>query len=704
MKESFPSTVSLTCIELICKFYSIDVDTEGLKNKYFIEDRLTLEEILRIFKDFGFKVGYKKFRDLQEVKKYPLPAIVILYDENLAAVLGIKDEKVLYFDCKQKKVFEVSTEEFDKIWENEAIVLYPKFKATIFYLNLKWLFSEFFKYKSIFSQIVLSSAFIQIFALITPLFIQIIVDKVLPHYAISTLKVVAVAFLIVIIFDGILEYMRNYLLYHTANRIDAGLGAKVYRHLLSLPFRYFETRSVGNIVVRIRELENLRQFMTNISLTVLLDTVFSVIFILIMLFYSVILTVIVIVFIGIIAILSFLSTPIIRQKLDEKFQKGAQLHAFLVESITGVQTVKSTATEGKMIKNWENYLGDYILSAFNLSNLANKVFTLSQTLQKLMILAVIYLGVSQVFENKMTIGQLIAFQMFASQLTLPVLRLVHMWQDFQQAKLSLERLGDIINTPSEIDGATLKPIDLKGEIIFNNVSFRYSHDAPYVLKNVSFKIYPGQLVGVVGRSGSGKSTITKLILRLYLPTEGTIFIDGIDLRHISPNFLRSRIGVVPQDSFLFSGTVRENITISKPSATVDEFIKAAKASGAHEFIQEMPLGYDTPIEEGGKSLSGGQRQRIAIARALILNPRILILDEATSALDYESERIILDSIRKLKGTRTIIFISHRLSFMRECDMVIVLDKGKIVEIGTHESLMKRGGLYAYLYKQQECLG
>lgn len=703
MRGNISVMTGLVSIELVCKYYSIDIDVESLKRKYFIAEELSAEEILRILKDIGFKTGHKNFRTLQELKKYPFPGIVILKDNSFAVVLGLKDEKVLYFDCADKKVYEVSTEKFNNLWKNEAIVLYPKFKTTILHLNFKWLFSEFFKYKSIFSQVILSSVFIQIFALITPLFIQIIVDKVLPHFAMSTLHVVTIAFLIIIVFDGIFNYMRNYLLYHTANRIDAGLGAKVYRHLLSLPFRYFETRKVGNIIARIRELENLRQFMTNISLTVLLDTAFSVIFILIMLIYSVTLTLIVLIFIGILALVSFLSTPIVRQHLDEKFQKGAQMQAFLVESITGIHTVKSVAVEGGMIKNWENHLGEYIFSSFKLSNLANKVFTLSQTLQKLMILAVIYFGVTQVFENKMTIGQLIAFQMFAFQLTVPILRLVHMWQDFQQARLSLERLGDIINTPSEVEGASLKLANLKGEIVFKDVSFRYYSDGPYVLKNVGFKIYPGQLIGIVGRSGSGKSTTAKLIQRLYLPTEGSIYIDGVDIKQLSPSFLRSRIGVVPQESFLFSGTVRENIAIAKPGASMEEIVKAAILAGAHEFIQEMPLGYDTLIEEGGRSLSGGQRQRIAIARALILNPGILIFDEATSALDYESERIILDSIRRLKGTRTIIFISHRLSFMRECDMVIVLDKGDIVEMGTHETLMKRGGLYAHLYKQQECL-
>lgn len=691
----------LVSIELVGKFYSVEIDVENLKKKYFIGNELTPVEVIRILKDYGFKVAHKKFKTFQEFQKFPLPAILILKDGNYSVLFGIKEDKVLYFNSKDKKISEIKSEEFNDLWKKEAILLYPKFKTTRFHLNVKWLLNEFLKYKSIFSQVIISSIFIQIFALITPLFIQIIVDKVLPHFAMSTLHVVGAAFLIVILFDGILNYMRNYLLYHTANRIDAGLGARVYRHLLSLHFKYFETRKVGNIIARIRELENLRQFMTNISLSVLLDTAFSIIFIIIMFIYSAILTLISLLFIGILALISFFSTPIIRQKLEEKFQKGAQMHAFLVESITGIQTVKSLSIEGKIIKDWENYLGEYILSAFRLSDLANRIFTLSQTLQKLMILSVIYIGVSQVLNNKMTIGQLIAFQMFASQLTVPILRLIHMWQDFQHARLSLERLGDIINTPTEVEGATLKFTALKGEIIFKNVSFKYFHDSPEVLKNVSFKISPGQLVGIVGKSGSGKSTIAKLIQRFYFPTEGSIFIDGVDIRQISPTFLRSKIGVVPQESFLFSGTIKENIAIAKPDATMDEIIKVAKLAGAHEFISEMPLGYDTIIEERGESLSGGQKQRIAIARALLINPKILIFDEATSALDYESERLILETIRKLKGTRTIIFISHRLSFMKECDFIIVIDKGKIVEIGTHDVLIKRNGLYAYLYMQQE---
>jgi subfamily B ATP-binding cassette protein HlyB/CyaB len=441
--------------------------------------------------------------------------------------------------------------------------------------------------------------------------------------------------------------------------------------------------------------------MTNISLTVLLDTLFSVLFVVIMAIYSVYLTLIVLMFVVAISLISFFATPMIKVRLDEKFQKGAAAQSFLVESITGVQTVKSLAIDGKMIKDWENNLGDYILSAFKLSNVANIAVTSSQMLQKMMTLAVIYFGVSLVFDGRLSVGQLIAFQMFGSQLSGPILRLVHMWQDFQQAKLSLDRIADIINIPPEVVGGAITVNELKGEITAKDITFRYTPDGPLVLDGVNFSITPGMMVGIVGRSGSGKSTIAKLIQRLYLPVEGSILIDGVDIRHLDPLFLRYRTGIVLQECFLFSGTIRENIAIAASDANMERIIQTARVAGAHDFISEMPMGYDTYVEERGSSLSGGQKQRIAIARALITNPGVLIFDEATSSLDYESERVIYENLKHIRQGRTVILIAHRLSVMRTCDMVIVIDKGKVVETGNHDMLMREEGLYAYLYKQQE---
>ncbi len=691
----------LVSIEVISKIHTVSIDMQAVKRRYFIEAELSREEVLRILKDHGIRSRLKKLKSIDELLKYPCPLIIISPNNEFHILIGKKENKIFIFDCNEKKPKEMSTEEFLKFWGGEAIAVYPRFTKTEFFLNMKWLFKEFYKHRPVFTAVITASFFIQLFGLVTPLFIQVIIDKVLAHHALTTLQVVSGAFLIVLVFDTVMNLMRNYLLYHTANKVDAGLGAKVYRHLLSLPFRYFETRKVGNIIARVRELENLRQFMTNISLSVLLDTVFSVVFIVIMWVYSGYLTLIVMGIVFLIALISFIATPMIKQRLDEKFQKGAHNQSFLVESITGIQTVKSLAIEGKMIKDWEKSLGEYIMSAFRLSNLGNVAVTSSQTLQKGMSLAVIYFGVSLVFDKSMSVGQLIAFNMFASQLSGPILRLVRMWQDFQQARLSLDRIGDIINTTPEVVGGGVTVKELKGDIVASDVKFRYAPDGPLVLDGVSFNIKAGMMVGIVGRSGSGKSTIAKLIQRLYLPVEGTVMVDGVDIRHLDPLFLRYRTGIVLQECFLFSGTIKENISVAAPNAGMERIIQVARIAGAHDFISEMPMGYDTYVEERGSSLSGGQKQRIAIARALIMNPNILIFDEATSSLDYESEKVIHQNLNLIRKGRTVIFIAHRLSVMRDCDMVIVIDRGKIVETGHHESLMQKDGLYAYLYKQQE---
>ena len=694
----------LIAIEIAARIHAVPMDVQSVRKKYFVERELSPEEMIRILRDHGFKARLRRLAGLEELKGYPLPQILLAPEGGYHVLIGIKEGKCLIFDTGQKAIREVGEEGLRGLWSGDVVALRPRFRQTEFASSFKWLFMEFFRFRSIFYEVVGASFFIQSFGLVTPLFIQVIIDKVLPHHAVSTLQVVAAAFLAVILFESCMNFLRNYLLYHTANKVDAGLGARVYRHLLSLPYRYFETRRVGTIIARVRELENLRQFMTNVSLTVLLDTVFSVVFIAVMALYSVALTLLVLGFVAVIAVVSFIATPHIKARLDEKFHRGAVAQSFLVESVTGIQTVKSMALEGRMVRDWENHLGDYIQSAFNLANVGNVAVTASQALQKLMTLAVITVGVGLVFDNRLSVGQLIAFQMFASQLSGPVLRLVHMWQDFQQARLSLERIGDIVNTPSEVTGGSVSLRDLKGSIVFRDVKFRYAHDGPLVLDGVSLAVQPGEMIGIVGRSGSGKSTVARLVQRLYHPQEGVIAVDGIDLRHMDPLFLRTRIGMVPQESFLFSGTIRENIAMAMPDADMERVIAASRIAGAHEFIAEMPLGYDTVVEERGVSLSGGQRQRIAIARALITNPRIVIFDEATSALDYESERAIRNHLGHIRKGRTVILIAHRLNMMRDCDRILVLDRGRIVEAGDHASLMKKGGLYAHLCKQQEIEG
>lgn len=420
-----------------------------------------------------------------------------------------------------------------------------------------------------------------------------------------------------------------------------------------------------------------------------------------MLFYSLKLTLIVIGFVGMIAALYLLVTPELRRRLENKFQMGAQSNSYLVESVTGVQTVKSLAIEGSMQRHWEDYLGNYVKSGFQLSNMSNSSSAIAATLQRLMTIAILYAGVKLVIENKLTIGQLIAFQMFSNQFTGPILRLVNLWNELQQALLGIDRLGDILNNPIELHSPkaiTLSKIN--GNIKFDNVSFKYNIATPNVLENFSIEIKAGTKVGLIGKSGSGKSTITKLIQRLYLINEGAVYIDGIDIRHMNPYWLRQNIGVVLQESYLFSGTIRDNIAMPMQSAPIEAIIQAAKIAGADEFISQLPEGYETMVGERGSTLSGGQRQRIAIARALISNPKILIFDEATSALDYESERVITDNLEKITQNRTTFIIAHRLSTVQKCDIIVALDRGKIVETGTHEELLAKKGYYYSLYSAQ----
>ncbi len=465
------------------------------------------------------------------------------------------------------------------------------------------------------AEVLTGSFIVQLFGLVTPLFTQVILDKVIVHRTMTTLDVLAVAFIAVVIFEFILNVTRNYIFIHTANKIDAKLGAKLFRHLFSLPFVYFESRKVGNIVARVRELDTIREFITNKSVSVLIDLFFSLVFVVIMFVYSVKLTLVFIGFVVLVGTLYLTVTPELRKRLENKFQMGAQANSYLVESVTGIQTVKSLALEGSMQKRWEDNLGRYVQSSFRLATMSNVAGAVSGTFQRLMTIVVLYLGVKLVIDNQLTIGQLIAFQMFAGQFTGPFLRLVNLWNEFQQALLSVDRISDILNNPIELrSGKDITLPKLAGSVRFDNVSFKYAADSPYALERMSFDIKPGMSVGLVGRSGSGKSTITKLIEKLYILSEGTIYIDDIDIRHINPVWLRFNIGVVLQDDYLFSGTIRENISLPRPDVPMDVIINVAKVAGAHEFISALPQGYETVVGERGSTLSGGQKQRIAIAR------------------------------------------------------------------------------------------
>ncbi|EMG30409.1 peptidase domain-containing ABC transporter [Campylobacter showae] len=694
---------ALRSLEIVGALNNVRIDSRAIIRDYALNSTPSFEELIKIAKDKGFKAKIKPLT-IKNLASYPLPCIA--RDKNgvyfnILKVEASKNEVLIFKD--KNEPYAIKFEELlnSLNLEPKMIVLKHKLLNDRIKFGFGWFYARMLSYKKIVGEILIASFVIQLFGLVTPLFTQVVLDKVLVHHSLSTLNVIAVAFGAVIIFEMLLSLSRNYIFAHTTSKIDARLGAMLFDHLIKLPMIYFENRKVGNIVARVRELDSIREFIANKSVTVLLDMLFSVVFVAMMLLYSVKLTLVALAFVTVIATIYFFATPRLRARLEDKFQMGARSNSYLVESITGISTVKSLAIEGSMQRLWEDFLAKYVKSSFELSNLSNILSGIANALSKLMTLAILYLGVGLVIENKLSVGQLIAFQMFAGQFSAPIMRLVGLWNEFQQALLSVDRLGDILNTPKEQENDSAITLnEIKGGVKFDNVSFKYSPNSPTVLQNFSLEVKPNTSIGIVGRSGSGKSTLTRLLQRLYYANEGAIYIDGVDIRHMNPSWLRQNIGVVLQDSYLFSGSVKENIAYAYPSAPMDLILQASRVSGADEFISALPEGYDTLVGERGSSLSGGQKQRIAIARAILTNPRILIFDEATSALDYESEKIISNNLAAIKKNRTVFIVAHRLSTVRECNEIIVLDKGRLIERGDHESLMRQRGYYYFLNSQQ----
>jgi len=696
---------ALISLEVAGKLNRISIDSRSIIKEYALNDEEpSIEELCRIAKHQGFRASIKKTTLKKIISAYPLPILVLKNDGTYMSIIQVNEEKdeLLVYDANSKEPSTMTHEEYEQIASGKVIVLKHKLLSEQIRFGFGWFFHQIMKYKKVMGEVLIASFIIQLFGLVTPLFTQVILDKVLVHRSMTTLDVLAIAFVFVAVFELVLNLIRNYLFAHTTSKIDAKLGAKLFHHLLALSLVYFEKRKVGNIIARVRELDQIREFIANKSVTLIIDVLFSGVFVAVMLLYSVKLTMVVLSFVSVIALLYLFVTPELRRRLEEKFQMGAQSNSYLVEAVTGVQTVKSLALEGIMQRKWEDYLAKYVNSGFHLTNLSNILGGVSGALQKLMTISMLYVGVTLVLEGKLSVGQLIAFQMFANQFSGPVLRLVNLWNEFQQTLLSVDRLGDILNTPTEqVNDKAITLPKLDGNVKFEKLEFAYAPDAPQVIKGISQEFASGYSVGLVGRSGSGKSTIAKLLQRLYLPTGGSIHIDGVDIRHMNPKWLRNNIGVVLQDNYLFSGSIKDNISLSRPDAPMENILAASRMAGADEFIAELPEGYDTQVGERGSALSGGQKQRIAIARALLTNPRILIFDEATSALDYESEKIIQNNLKTIKEGRTMFMVAHRLNTVKDCDIILVMDKGVVVERGSHDELMKLNGYYHMLYTQQD---
>lgn len=638
---------------------------------------------------------------VKHVEKLPLPAIIRARDGRFVILAKASGGRVLIKEATTPPG-EWDADKLSAEWSGEIILLTRRsnLASELKHFGLGWFLPVVARFKSLFTEVLVASFFLQLFGLATPLFSQVVIDKVLVHRGLTTLDVLVIGLVVLGVFEVTLGGLRSYVFAHTTSRVDVLLGARLFRHLLALPISYFESRPTGQTVARVRELENIRDFLTSSALTLVIDLFFCIVFLAVMYWYSPTLTWIVLASIPFYAALAVIVTPQLRARVEEKFQRSAHNQSFLVESISGVETLKAMAVQPQMQQRWEESLAAYVQASFRAISLGIWAGQGVQLISKLTTAAILWFGARLAVEGELTIGELVAFNMLAGQVTGPIIRLAQLWNDFQQFRISVARLGDILNTRSEaLPNSSANVPRLKGEIRFERVTFRYRPGAPEVLKDISLKIEPGQVVGIVGRSGSGKSTLGKLLQRLHTAEGGRILIDGNDTALLDPAALRRQIGVVLQENVLFNRSVRDNIALSQPAMSMDAVTRAAQLAAAHEFILELPNGYDTVLEERGSNLSGGQRQRIAIARALAANPRILLFDEATSALDYESEAVIQQNMKEITRGRTVILVAHRLSTVRRADRIIVMEKGQVVEDGPHDALIAKGGHYARLTQQ-----
>ena len=631
------------------------------------------------------------------------PCLIRLQD-SLALVYAIS-EKELVIAIPELGIRRYKPDDFLATWgDSGEVLLLQKTKETPQErFGLNWFLPSLSKYKRVLTEVFVASFFVQLFALANPLMIQVIIDKVISQNSVDTLGYLVFFLIVINIFEALLTTLRTYLFVDTTNRIDLTLGSEIIDHMLRLPLRYFERRPVGEISTRVNELEKIRQFLTGTALTVVLDSVFSVVYIVVMLLYSPILTAVSLAIIPVFIGLTLIFSPTIRRQLRVKAERNAETQSYLVEILTGIQTVKAQNIELRSRWQWQERYARYISTGFKTVITSTLASSASAFLNKLSRVLIIGMGAFLVLDGKLTLGQLIAFRIISGYVTSPIMRLAQLWQNFQETALSLERLADIVDHPEEgeEDRNNIPMPAIQGAVKYENVSFRFKNTGPLQLNNVNLDISPGTFTAVVGQSGAGKSTLTKLISRLYGPESGRILIDGYDINRVELYSLRRQIGVVPQETLLFEGSVMENIALTNPDATTEEIIAAAQIAAAHEFIMSLPNGYNTRVGERGSALSGGQRQRIAIARTILQQPAMLVMDEATSALDYNTEQQVSRNLKEALKDRTVFFITHRLGTIKNADVIVMMDAGSIVEQGTHEELMALKGRYYYLYQQQE---
>ncbi len=632
------------------------------------------------------------------------PALMHWRQENWVVVYEVQGNRMVVADpVNHRKTCEsLPRQMIESAWDGHLWLVEPLTKTEKF--NLSWFLPAVWRFRKLMAEVLLASLILQLMGLATPIITQVIIDKVIVNESLPTLNVMGIALLLVTIFESGLGILRMFIFSHTARRIDLSLSSQLFRHLLQLPLAYFEARRTGDTVARVQELENIRQFLTGTALTVVLDSLFTVVYLALMIFYSPKLTLVSLAVLPPFVTLIIVITPILRNWLNESFNRHADSQSFLVETITGIHALKAHTAQLPTRERWEGLFARYVRSSFKASTLSNINSHLGDFLTHLSELLILWVGANMVMHpdaSPFTIGQLVAFQTLSGRTLGPILRLAQLWQDFQQVLLSVNRIGDILNNPPEAmsENGVVLPL-VKGRVSFEQVVFRYQPDKEPALKGVSFDIKPGMFIGIVGRSGSGKSTISKLVQRLYEAESGRILVDEFDIQTANLTSLRQQIGVVLQEDFLFNGSVMENITLGNPDISPDEAINAAQLAAAHEFISELPQGYDTIIGERGAGLSGGQRQRLTLTRLFLSQAPILVLDEATSALDSETERKVLNNLQKVAANRTVLMITHRFAPLKRAHQILVMEKGVLTEQGSHEELFHKKGVYYALYEQQ----
>ncbi|CAK0749804.1 ATP-binding cassette subfamily B protein [Gammaproteobacteria bacterium] len=702
---------AVQCLAAVAQHHGITLSPEKLDHDYAFERREpTIEQFIRMAEENGLKARYQStdWAGLLSLKGV-FPIFAVLDNGNWVIVVGMRKEergvRVALLDPLEvgTNLLLLDSTQFCTRWKGDAVFAKRIFSVTDEDqpFGLRWFLPEILRQRAAFRDIAVVAIFMMLLGLASPIFFQLIADKVLVHESYSTLYVLSVGILIAIFFESAFGFLRQYLVLGATNKIDMRLARRTFSHLLSLPIEFFESSSAGIIIKHVQQIEQIRHFLTGNLFMTMLELSGLLVFGPMLFFYSAKLAALVLLFATIMALVVAVLIKPFRARLEKLYEAEARRQALLVESIHGMRTVKALALEPVRRREWDNRSANSIANYFRVGQMSNIAVTLTHTLERLMGITILVLGAQEVFAHNLSLGTLIAFQMISGRVSGPLVQIVGLANEYQKIAVSVRMLGEVMNRPGEGRGrgVGLRP-RLQGGITFEQVGFRYPGSTSMTLDDISLNLKAGMVVGVVGRSGSGKTTLTRLIQGMYSVNQGVIRMDGLDIREIELSHLRSSIGVVLQENFMFRGTVRDNISISKPNGTLNEIIAAAQAAGADEFIERLPQGYDTLLEENGANLSGGQKQRLSIARAILPAPRILILDEAASALDPDSEAIFIRNLARISVGKTVIMVSHRLSTLVKADAIIVFDRGRIMDVGTHSELLPRCEIYRHLWHQQ----